>query len=141
MCRLFYGTLTVVCPGELIWIIPPHMHISFELLFKAGRFAKSTVGEPGAHGAGVTGTHGMGVNTPSAAAVAEATVGFANELHIPKGSIFTIETLSMILAAGIVLTTLLFGNTVRQDGAAPKLHWSCAPPQTNKPIIIPMPSI
>lgn len=115
--------------------------MSFELLFKAGKFAKSTVGEPGAHGAAIAGIHGIGVNTPSAAAVAEATVGFANELHIPNGRTFTIGTLSMILAAGIVLTTLLFGSTIRQDGAAPKLHWSCAPPQTNKPIIIPKPSI
>jgi hypothetical protein len=32
----------------------------------------------------------MGVNTPSAAAVAEATAGFAREVHIPKGRIFAI---------------------------------------------------
>lgn len=101
------------------------MHMSFELLFKAGKFPKSTVGEPGAHGADIAGIHGIGVNTPSAAAVAEATVGLAIELHIPKGRIFAIGTLSMILAAGILLLiTLLFGSTIRQDGAAPKLHWS-----------------
>lgn len=139
MCHLFYGTLTVVSPGALICITPPHIHISFELLFNAGKFAKSTVGEPGTQGAEMAGIHGIGVNTPSAAAVAEATVGFAIELHIPKGRIFTNGTLSIIFAAGIVLITLLLGSTIRQDGAAPKLHWSCAPPQTKKPIIIPMP--
>jgi hypothetical protein len=32
----------------------------------------------------------MGVSTPSAAAVAAATVGFEGEQHIPNGIIFTI---------------------------------------------------
>lgn len=50
----------------------------------------STVGLPGAQGAGMTGMHGMGVSTPRAAAVAAATVGFAMELHMPKGMMFTI---------------------------------------------------
>jgi hypothetical protein len=116
------------------------MHISFELLFKAGKFPKRTVGEPGAHGADIAGRHGIGVNTPIAADVADATVGFAIELHIPKGRIFTIGTLSIILAAGIGHITLLLGSTVRQDGAAPKLHWSCAPLQTKKLIIFYKPS-
>ncbi|EDX82857.1 hypothetical protein S7335_35 [Synechococcus sp. PCC 7335] len=35
----------------------------------------------------MTGMHGIGVSTPSAAAVAVATVGLANELHTPKGGI------------------------------------------------------
>ena len=48
-----------------------------------------TVGEPGAHGAGITGKQGMGVSTPRAAAVALATVGLAKELHMPKGGILT----------------------------------------------------
>ena len=39
----------------------------------------SAVGDPGAQGAGMTGTHGIGVRTPSAAAVAAATVGFAGD--------------------------------------------------------------
>jgi hypothetical protein len=44
--------------------------------------------------------HGMGVSTPRAAAVAEATSGFAIEEHMPKGIIFTIGTWSMMLASG-----------------------------------------
>jgi hypothetical protein len=32
----------------------------------------------------ITGTHGIGVSTPIAAEVAEATVGLAIERHIPK---------------------------------------------------------
>jgi hypothetical protein len=48
-----------------------------------------TVGAPGAHGAGVTGMQGIGVNTPRAAVVAAATVGFAMEEQVPKGEMFT----------------------------------------------------
>ena len=59
-----------------------------------------TVGEPGVHGAGMTGTQGMGVSTPKAAVVAEATVGFAREVHMTNGRMLTIGTLSIIFAAG-----------------------------------------
>jgi hypothetical protein len=48
-----------------------------------------TVGEPGTQGAAVTGMQGMGVRTPSAAAVAAATIGLEGELHMPKGAILT----------------------------------------------------
>jgi hypothetical protein len=33
--------------------------------------------------------HGMGVSTPKAAAVAAATEGFAGDMHMPKGMMFT----------------------------------------------------
>jgi hypothetical protein len=33
---------------------------------------------------------GMGVRTPIAAAVAAATIGFAGDMHMPNGIIFTI---------------------------------------------------
>lgn len=97
----------------------------------------STVGLPGAHGAVMTGVHGIGVNTPIAAAVAEATVGFAIEEHMPNGIIFFIGTLSIIVAMGIDETTLLFGKTFSVDGAAPKLQHNVAPAQTQNPICIP----
>ncbi len=70
-------------------ITPPQLHMHFEMLSSAGILAINTVGAPTTHGDDVAGTHGIGVNTPSAAAVAAATVGFAGELHIPKGMIFT----------------------------------------------------
>ena len=63
-----------------------HLHV----LFTAGFPPTNTVGEPGAQGAAVTGTHGCGVRTPIAAAVAAATCGFAMDVHIPNGIIFTI---------------------------------------------------
>jgi hypothetical protein len=68
------------------------MHMHLEVLFKAGIFPISTVGEPGAQGAAVFGMHGIGVKTPNAAAVAEATVGLAMDEHIPKVGIFVIGT-------------------------------------------------
>jgi hypothetical protein len=55
---------------------------------RAGGVLIEKVGVPGTQGAGITGTQGIGVSTPKAAAVALATVGFAREVHIPKGGIF-----------------------------------------------------
>ena len=49
---------------------------------------ESTVGAPGIHGAAVAGTQGIGVKTPSAAAVAAITVGLQGLEHIPKVGIF-----------------------------------------------------
>src|SRR5690242_6398340 len=99
---------------------PPQLHIHLEVLFRAGMLPTSTVGEPGAQGAAVTGMQGMGVSTPKAAAVAEATVGFAIELHIPKGNMFTIGLLSIILAIGMAVITRFAGRTMKELGAAPK---------------------
>lgn len=64
---------------------PPQLHISLQVLSTAGIPPINTVGIPGIHGAAVAGTQGIGVSTPNAAAVAEATVGFAMLEHIPKG--------------------------------------------------------
>ena len=58
-------------------------------LLRAGKFPRSTVGAPGVQGDGVTGTQGIGVRTPKAAEVADATAGFEMEVHIPKGMMFT----------------------------------------------------
>ncbi len=49
------------------------MQFRVHVLFKAGMLANITVELPGAQGVTVTGTQGMGVSTPSAAAVAAAT--------------------------------------------------------------------
>jgi hypothetical protein len=111
------------------------MHL--ELLLRAGILATRTVGEPGAHGAAVTGTQGIGVSTPKAAAVAAATVGLAGELHMPNGVMFIIGLLSIILAIGIEVRTAFMGSTFKVPGAAPKLHWIIAPPQTRIPIVKP----
>jgi hypothetical protein len=103
---------------------------------KAGIFFTSTVGFPGIHGATVLGMHGIGVNTPLAEAVAEATVGFAKDWHIPKVAIFTIGLKSIIFAIGTpAQLIILSGNTVKEPGAIPKVHFNKAPLTTKNPII------
>jgi hypothetical protein len=72
----------------------------------------------------------MGVRTPNAAVVAEATVGFDGEEHMPNGGMFTIGALSMIVAAGVPVNVRLVGKTMRLEGATPKLHAIIAPIQT-----------
>jgi hypothetical protein len=84
-----HGISTVAWPGLLIWITPPQLHISVEFESSAGMLPMSTVGAPGAQGAAVAGTQGIGVSTPSAAEVAEATTGFAIEEQEPKGGMLT----------------------------------------------------
>ena len=61
---------------------PAHVHMHFEVLFRAIKFPIFTVGEPGVHGAGVTGTHGTG--EPAAA----MTAGLVGAEHIPNGAMF-----------------------------------------------------
>ena len=70
--------------------VPAHVHMHVDVLFKIGCPPSRTVGEPGIHGAIVIGMQGIGVKTPSAAAVAAATIGFDGDMHIPNGMIFTI---------------------------------------------------
>lgn len=79
-------------------INPAHMQFSFDVLLSDGKLSSFTVGEPGAHGAGVQGIQGIGVSAPIAAAVAAATDGFAMLLHRPKGLMFTIGAWSIIFA-------------------------------------------
>jgi hypothetical protein len=115
---------------------PSQVHISLEVLFKAGIPPMRKRGDPGAQGATVTGIQGMGVRTPRAADVAEATWGLAIELHAPKGMILTMGTWSMILAAGVGTISRFSGRTIRELGATPKLHCSIAPMHTRKGIIL-----
>ena len=92
-----------------------------EELFSAGIFPTNAVGDPGTQGV-VTGIHGMGVRTPIAAAVAAATVGFAGDEHMPKGSTLVMGAKSMIVAVGAEVITPFVGSTINEPGAAPKLH-------------------
>jgi len=89
-CPSNYGIIVVVAgPGDKICITPAQLHMHLHVLLTAGFPPTSTVGEPGAQGAAITGIHGIGVKTPRAAAVAAATCGFVKEVHIPKGIILT----------------------------------------------------
>src|SRR5215217_5232709 len=129
--------MTFICPGETTWMTPPYEHISLELLSSAGALPSISLGQPGTHGAAVAGMQGMGVRTPSAAAVAAATMGLASDWHIPNGRMFTRGLLSRTFAAGVGPTTLLVGSTTSDDGATPKLHCSIAPMTTWAPMRAP----
>ena len=85
----FYGTCTVNSPGVTKVITPAHMHMFIEVLSSVGMLPSNTVGAPGTHGEVVAGMQGIGVRTPMAAAVAAATIGFAGDMHMPNGMIFT----------------------------------------------------
>jgi hypothetical protein len=99
---------------------------------RAGLLPIITVGEPGVHGAVVTGMQGWGVNTPKAAEVAAATCGLLKVMHMPKDITFFIGILSIMVAAGMLLVITLFsGVIVREAGAAPKVQLVCALLQTN----------
>ena len=83
---------------------------------------------PGAHGAAITGMQGMGVSTPMAADVAEATVGFANDWHMPNGAMLTMGLLSMMLPIAIFIHLGRMGSmTEKVPGAIPNVHCSIAP--------------
>ena len=76
----------------------------------------------------VCGMQGCGVRTPSAAAVAEATIGLVNVVHIPKGPTFVMGAASNIVAAGFPsASTIEFCVTFNGAGAVPKEHIRFAP--------------
>lgn len=108
--------------GLRTWITPPHAHWHWAPSTRAGWPPITVVVAPLTHGV-VAGTHGMGVRTPSADAVAAATVGFASDVHMPNVGMFTSGVASTIVAAGLPSTsTRDVGSTISDAGAAPKLH-------------------
>jgi hypothetical protein len=131
--------MTVIWPGMLNVITPPQAQFAIHELLTAGLPPIITVGDPGAHGPGITGWHGIGVNTPSAAAVAAATWGFDMDMHTPNGAMFSMGTLSMMFAANAPHPwVMLTGNTVNVLGAAPKVHIIIAPFTTWIPTSTPL---
>jgi hypothetical protein len=111
-------------------IKPPQAQLHMEVLLRAGIPPIMQVAEPGAQGI-VTGIQGMGVRTPSAAAVAAATVGLAIDMHIPNGGMLTMGAQSMIVAAGVPALVRLVGRTFNVEGAMPKVHIIIAPVVTS----------
>lgn len=67
----------------------------------------------------ITGTHGIGVNTPMAAEVADATVGLAIERHMPKvGMLAGVK--SIVVAINIFMHFGRNGTvTISEQGAIP----------------------
>ena len=87
--RLGQGIVVCIWPGNTILITPVQLHMHLQASCSAGKLPILCVIDPGVHGAAVAGMHGIGVSTPSAAAVAAATVGLAGELHTPNGMMLT----------------------------------------------------
>ena len=113
-------------------ITPAYAHIQQAPCTSAGAFLTMIVGAIGVHVPAITGTQGIGVSTPNAAAVAAATVGFAIDMHMPKGIMLTHGLQSMILAAGKLPAKVpLIGGTSRADGAIPNEHLQSAPLTTS----------
>jgi hypothetical protein len=122
---------TEVWPGDVTLIWPAHAHEHVDAAVTTGWPPTSTFGEPGVQGPRMTGAHGIGVSTPSAAAVAAATAGFAGERHIPNVGTFSSGTESVIAAAGREQPrTRASGSTTSALGAAPIVQASCAPATT-----------
>jgi hypothetical protein len=117
------------------WITPPYAQLQIDESVSAGMLATNVVGDPGVHGAGITGMHGPGVSTPSAAAVNDAVAGLARLEQTPNGGTFTIGLLSMMFAIGLLSAITLFcGITFIVDGATPNEHCNIAPETTGVPM-------
>jgi hypothetical protein len=107
------------------------MHMHVQALWSAGMPPIVVMVAPGVHGDVVAGTHGCGVNTPNAAAVAAATCGLARLRHMPNEAMFAIGAKSMMFAAGISeQVTPVTGKTVSVEGATPNEHMRTAPETT-----------
>lgn len=58
LLRRDYLTLVVTWPGKVMVMTPPHVHMHLDVAVSAGVLPMRTVGDPGAHGADVTGIQG-----------------------------------------------------------------------------------
>ncbi len=84
--------VVVAWPGLTTETTPAQLHMHFDVMSSIGILPSETVAAPGTQGDAVAGMHGIGVSTPSAAAVALATTGLAIEKHMPNGMMLSIGT-------------------------------------------------
>jgi hypothetical protein len=108
--------------------VPAQAHWQVDPAVNTDTPAATTLVEPGCHGPVGTGTQGIGVRTPIAAAVAALTAGFAGEMHTPNVGRFAMGIVSMIFATSCppAVTKGPVGITVSGAGAAPIVHDSKA---------------
>jgi hypothetical protein len=103
----------------VIEICPAKAHIHLLLSVNAGIFITLTCELPGVQGDVIAGTQGIGVSTPIAADVAEATVGLAIERHIPNVGILA-GVKSIVVAISIFMHFGLRGTvTINEHGVIP----------------------
>jgi hypothetical protein len=81
--------------------------------------AMRTLGTPGCQGVGVTGVHGTGVGTPSAAEVAAMNAGLDGEQHIGNGTMLVNGMLSMMTPLINELLRIGRGVGMNTEGAPP----------------------
>ena len=75
------------------------------------------------------GTQGMGVRTPNAAAVADATVGFDMDWHMPQGTMLVTGTASLMVSAGA--PPIITGEApISEPGLRPKVQVMTPPVTT-----------
>ena len=120
-------------------ITPAYAHSAMHGWVRSGDPPAMTLGSPGVQGPVGTGTQGIGVRVPSAAAVAAATAGLAILLQRIKEGMFNIGTISAMVptsVAGVVIAAPL-GRKVRGIGALPIVHWAIAPVVTAKGMLNP----
>jgi hypothetical protein len=102
-------------------MIPPQAQLQMAPEQTAGVPPIKVVAVGGCQGPAGTGTQGIGVKTPNAAAVAATTVGLERLVHIPNGGMFSSGTISSIVAAGFPsISTRLKGKTLSGAGEMPK---------------------
>jgi len=107
---------------------PPQLHISREL--------ESNTGTPPTRQDTTPSIHGETINGMQGAIPVVAVAGLVGLRHIANGIIFTIDTLSIIVAIGVGIINFRVGKTTILLGAVPKLHINCPPLQTQKPICL-----
>jgi len=107
-------------PGTTTWTTPPYAHTHIAPWASTGRPPTTVRGAAGVHVPVVAGMHGIGVSTPSAAAVAAATWGLASDVHIAKVATFTRGAASVTVATGRPSTsTRGVGSATSVAGAVP----------------------
>ena len=108
-------------------ITPAHIHMALQLLSNVGNPPVNTAVLPVIQGVTVMGMQGIGVRTPSAAAVAAATMGLAMLEHIPKVGISAMGVKFIIVPTWVIAVTMAMGVAFSVAGAAPKVQLIIAP--------------
>lgn len=120
----YASVVAITSTGATGLTSPPQAHMHLLCIVASGTSMKDSNSLGGAQGSTTTGTQGIGVSTPSAAAVAAITSGFSMLLHIPKLGMFTSGAISSIVAVSSPMISGLpgSGSAWKGIGASPKLH-------------------
>lgn len=108
-------------------IVPPKAQVRVADWVSAGLPPIMTA-PAGFHGPTGVGVQGWGVRTPIAAAVADATAGFAIEVQLPQGPTLDIGAISIMVAKGFPpVVTVCWDDTFNTPAPRPIGHIMDAP--------------